>query len=91
MTMNATQLTSTLLGTALALSVLAQGVTPTYAYSERLRNACYEDYVRFCPSYKENSPKLRSCMRSHGRSLSKTCIRALIDAGYISRKDLQKR
>lgn len=71
---------------AATLAIPANAAT----YSERVRNACSGDYLRFCPSYPEESPKIRSCMRAHGRSLSPNCMRALVDAGLVSRKDYEK-
>ena len=76
---------SSLLFGGLAFSVQARPV------SVKVQNACMSDYNRFCSSYKVGSTKLRQCMRSHGRRLSNRCLRALVDAGQISRKVLRRR
>jgi hypothetical protein len=61
------------------------------AYSARVKSACKSDFLKFCPSYKEGSPQLRSCMRSAGGNISQRCIDALVDAGEISRKYRSKK
>jgi len=75
---------------ALAASALTAASTDAFAYSGRVRDACADDYFRFCPHYPEGSPKLRGCMRAHGKSLSKGCVRALVDAGLVPKKDLRR-
>lgn len=71
----------------LALS-LAPGGT-AFAQSARVKSACSGDYGRFCPSYPVGSAQLRQCMRSHGKSLSRDCVDALVDAGEIPRKSVR--
>jgi hypothetical protein len=56
------------------------------AYSGRVKSACKSDFYKFCPSYKPESPQLRSCMRSAGGNISSRCLDALADAGEIPRK-----
>ncbi len=56
------------------------------AYSGRVKSACKPDFYKFCPSYKVDTPELRSCMRSAGGNISSRCLDALADAGEISRK-----
>jgi hypothetical protein len=56
------------------------------AYSGRVKSACKSDFYKFCPSYKLDSPQLRSCMRSAGGNISSRCLDALADAGDIPRK-----
>lgn len=76
--------------------VLAIGFTAVVApvdaraVSQRVKNACGSDYSRFCSAYKVGSAKLRQCMRSNRRRLSKRCLRALVDAGQISRRAARK-
>lgn len=65
-------------------AVLTAGVAN--AYSSRVKSACRSDFYRFCPSYKLDSPQLRSCMRSAGGNISQRCLDALADAGEIPRK-----
>ncbi len=56
------------------------------AYSGRVKSACKPDFYKFCPSYKPDTPELRSCMRSAGGNISSRCLDALADAGEIPRK-----
>lgn len=65
-------------------AVLAAG--PADAYSGRVKSACKADFYKFCPSYKLDSPQLRSCMRGAGGNISQRCLDALADAGEIARK-----
>lgn len=69
---------------ALLLVSVASGMD-AYAQSARVRTACTADAKRLCPKYKANSPELRYCMESRGRSLSRGCILALEDDGIVPR------
>lgn len=86
-----TRRVTTTLAATLAAMLVAAASTDAFAYSSGVRNACADDYFRFCPHYPEGSAKLRGCMRAHGRSLSKGCVRALVDAGLVPKKDLKRR
>ncbi len=78
--------TSKILATvAVACGALAAAGT-AHAYSGRVKSACKSDFYKFCPSYKPESPQLRSCMRSAGGNISSRCLDALADAGDIPRK-----
>jgi len=70
---------------AAGLSVVLAAGTAN-AYSSRVKSSCRSDFYRFCPSYKLDSPQLRSCMRSAGGNISQRCLDALADAGEIPRK-----
>lgn len=78
------------LGLALAAAALAMTAGQASAYSSRVRKACSGDYHKFCPSYKEDSAALRSCMRANGGGISKHCFDALVDAGEVSKADIQR-
>lgn len=58
-------------------------------YSATVRRACKGDYNRFCPGYSLYSSELRRCMQGAHKSISKSCIRALIDAGEVPRSMLK--
>jgi hypothetical protein len=79
---------------SVALSVVAGAASA--AVSEKLKNACRDDYHRFCPGYPyetEKTPELDSCMKTAGlkRQLSPRCLQALIDAGKVPRRYLTKK
>lgn len=78
------------LGLAVALAGLAASPQPADAYSGRVRKACLVDFKKFCPSYKEESAALRSCMRANGGGLSNRCIEALIDDGQLTKSEIQR-
>jgi hypothetical protein len=69
-----------------ALTLAIAAMSPAEAVSSRVRNACREDYMRFCPSYEPDTPKARQCMRQVGKRLSPGCIDALADAGEIRKR-----
>jgi hypothetical protein len=52
---------------------------------------CRDDYRKFCGSYGLESNALRDCMDRAGHSLSHDCIEALIDAGEVSRSEVERR
>ena len=68
-------------------------VTPGSAapITEMERKFCERDYHAYCGKYGLDSPALRTCMNKHGHSLSHGCIEALIDAGEVSRAEVERR
>jgi hypothetical protein len=83
--MATTHLRTTKLAAGLALAMLALGVGTAGAVTDKVRNACSNDYFKFCPSHAVGSASLRQCMRQAGRRLSPRCIDALADSGEIRR------
>ena len=63
----------------------------TYQYSERVQRACANDYHAHCSEYGLESAALRTCMDRNGRSLSKTCVQALVAAGEVSQAEVDRR
>ncbi len=76
----------TLFAAIAALGALAFAADTANAASQRVKNACKDDYFRFCPAYAPESAQMRQCMRSMGKRLSARCIDALADAGEIRRR-----
>lgn len=75
------------LGSLVVAAVLTLAiVSPADAVSSKVRTACKNDYLRFCPNYEPESTKARQCMKTMGKRLSPKCISALADAGEIKRK-----
>jgi hypothetical protein len=68
-------------GTALAQS----------SYSKAVQKACAADYHAHCGEYGLESAALRTCMDRNGRSLSKTCVQALVAAGEVSQAEVDRR
>lgn len=70
-----------LLSTAI-LSLNAFDVRPATAASERVKNACTSDYLKFCGQYDPESRQTITCMTRHQNKLSGTCRQALAAEGY---------
>jgi adenylate kinase len=74
--------------------LLALFVLPLHqagAVSERVRTACRHDYTTFCSAHEVGSDALRQCMHKADKKLSPSCIDALVEAGEISAKEVQRR
>lgn len=69
---------------------LAAAATPAVAYPPAVEDACKDDYFRFCALYPLNSASLRLCMEAKAKEISRTCAKALIDAGYVDRRRLKR-
>ena len=77
---------------AIAIAAMALAPRPAEAYPKKVENACKGDYKTHCPAYKQGSTALRNCMSLAGRrgNLSRSCVNALVDAGYVPRKYRKK-
>jgi hypothetical protein len=63
----------------------------SYTYSKAVQQACTSDYHQHCGEYGIETAALRLCMDRAGHSLSKTCVNALVDAGEISKDEVERR
>jgi hypothetical protein len=52
---------------------------------------CAEAYHKYCGEYGLDSNALRNCMDRNGRALPHDCVEALIDAGEVSRSEVEGR
>ena len=59
--------------------------------TEAEKNFCAEAYRKYCSEYGLESAALRNCMDRNGRALPHNCIEALIDAGEVSRSEVERR
>jgi hypothetical protein len=59
--------------------------------TEAEKNFCAEAYRKYCSEYGLESAALRNCMDRNGRALPHNCIEALIDAGEVSRGEVERR
>jgi len=59
--------------------------------TEDEKKFCREAYHKFCGEYGLQSNALRDCMDHNGRALPHDCIEALIDAGEVSRSEVERR
>jgi hypothetical protein len=63
----------------------------TYSYSKAEQQACASDYHKHCGEYGIETEALRLCMDRAGHVLTKTCVDALVDAGEVSRDEVEHR
>jgi hypothetical protein len=56
-----------------------------------VQRECRNDYRSFCKDYGLDTQALRDCMDKAGRSLSKGCVSALIQAGEVSQAEVDSR
>lgn len=73
------------------VSIFALTGASSAQYSKIVRQSCNADYKRLCGEYGIESPGLRSCMDKNGKSLSKTCVNALVKAGHVSQAEVDRR
>ena len=79
------------------LSTLVFGATlvvvasSAIAYSGAVKGACRADYKRFCEVHSVDDPGLRRCMDKAGRSLSRSCVMALLNSGMVSKSRATQR
>ena len=60
------------------------------AVSERLKNACRNDYYAHCGDHAVGSSSLRFCMRRAQDRLSRQCLKELVAAGEVSKADIRR-
>lgn len=60
-------------------------------YSKAVQQYCHADYKKYCGDYGLETSGLRSCMDRNGRSLSKSCVRALVQSGETSHAYVRRR
>jgi hypothetical protein len=59
--------------------------------TEDEKKSCAEAYHKYCGECGLQSNALRDCMDRNGRALPHDCIEALIDAGEVSRTEVERR
>ena len=76
---------ATILGFVSAVAADAKPIT------EAEKKHCASAYHQYCGEYGLESAALRNCMSRIGRSLSNACVDALIEAGEVSRAEVERR
>ncbi len=74
-----------------ALLVGLAAILFTVSTAEAGKRKCAEDYRRFCGEWGLETRGLENCMRRHGNYLSKRCVKGLIQAGAISRAEVDRK
>jgi hypothetical protein len=80
----------------LVVTISAFGLTSasnaeTRKITEAEKKFCADAYHKYCGEYGLESAALRDCMDRNGRALPHDCIEALIDAGEVSRSEVEGR
>jgi hypothetical protein len=75
----------------LAFSAGTATAQNTHTYTKAVQKACANDYHRHCGQYGIETEALRLCMDKAGHGLSKTCVNALVDAGEVSKGEVERR
>jgi len=79
-------------GLVVCLAVLGTaGAAEAQSYSKAVQQFCAVDYRKYCGEYGLESAALRVCMDKAGKSLSKGCVRALIQSGEVSQAEVDRR
>ena len=78
-------MTGRLLPTMIFGAALVAFASSAGAYSSAVKGACKSDYKRFCAAFGVDDPGLRRCMDKAGRSLSRSCVVALVNSGEVSK------
>jgi len=84
----------TILAALLAVSVSAgclAGAAQAQSYSKAVQQFCQADYKKYCGDYGLETSGLRSCMDRNGKSLSRSCVSALVQSGEISQAEVNRR
>ena len=81
---------ATLLVACLAVPCLA-GTASAESYSKAVKKSCAADYRKYCGEYGLERAALRVCMDKAGKSLSKSCVNALIASGEVSQAEVNRR
>jgi hypothetical protein len=77
---------------AACVSVLClAGPAQAQSYSKAVQQYCLTDYKKYCGEYGLETSALRSCMDRNGKSLSKSCVRALVQSGEVSQAEVNRR
>jgi hypothetical protein len=64
---------------------------PASSYSKAVQRFCRADYKKYCGEYGLETTALRSCIDRNGESLSRACVRALVQDGHISQAEVNRR
>jgi hypothetical protein len=67
------------------------GAAQADSYSKAVQKSCAADYHKYCGEYGLESTALRGCMDRAGKSLSKACVKALIQSGEVSQAEVNRR
>jgi hypothetical protein len=82
----------TVWGTSLCVAMLCWSASSRAGpITEGEKQFCKDDYKKYCGAYGLGTNALKDCMDKVGHSLSHNCVDALIDAGEVSRGEVERR
>ena len=61
------------------------------SYSKAVQKSCAADYHKYCGDFGLETAGLRSCMDRNGKSLSKSCVNALVASGEVTQAEVDRR
>jgi hypothetical protein len=67
------------------------GAAHADSYSKAVQKSCAADYHKYCGEYGLETAGLRACMDRNGKSLSKTCVNALVSSGEVTQAEVDRR
>ncbi|MGA7455925.1 MAG: hypothetical protein WBW51_01175 [Methyloceanibacter sp.] len=67
------------------------GAAHADSYSKAVQKSCAADYHKYCGDYGLETAGLRACMDRNGKSLSKTCVNALVASGEVTQAEVDRR
>jgi len=67
------------------------GAANASAYSEAVRKHCRVGYKKDFGEYGLETNAFRNCMDRHGEKLSDACVRALVQSGEVSQREVDRR
>jgi len=83
--------TRTIFTAAVVAAAIGFQVSSASAYSAAVKRACTGDYLSYCSHTTPGSAATRSCMRKAGPRLSSGCVKALVNAGMVSKSKVSRR
>ena len=60
------------------------------AVTQRVRDACRADYYAYCSAHAVGSASLQACMRAVQDRLTLPCLRELVAAGEVSKREIRR-
>ena len=73
----------------LAIAMMAGVVQAHAAVTQRVKDACRDEYFAYCSAYEVGTNELRSCMDKAQDRLSPGCLNELVAAGEVSKSQIR--
>jgi hypothetical protein len=73
----------------LTLAMVAASVQAQAAVTQRVKDACRDEYFAYCSAYEVGSKELRKCMDKAQDHFSQRCLNELAAAGEASKEQVR--